>query len=285
MPTIAKKGAIKKPAASKVASKKMTVVKSVAKPVAKAKETVATKVIKATKTVVAKAKSSTKTSKPTEKKIIKATKVSKPAKKMTAVAKPKSVIKKEIVTKVTKPERSKVGKSMKATKTNTKLNMQQATIVAHTHQKEAMTKPIATDFSNLSFLGITPYQEKSGEEYMNDIQLKHFQNILMAWKVALMEEVDRTLHHMQDEAANYPDPNDRASQEEEFSLELRARDRERKLTRKIDEALKRITDKEYGFCDACGIEIGIRRLEARPTATLCIDCKTLDEIREKHIVS
>jgi DnaK suppressor protein len=97
-----------------------------------------------------------------------------------------------------------------------------------------------------------------------------------------MEEVDRTVHHMQDEATNFPDPNDRATQESEFSLELRTRDRERKLIKKIDEALDRIEEHEYGYCEACGVEIGIRRLEARPTATLCIDCKTLDEIREKQ---
>jgi DnaK suppressor protein len=130
--------------------------------------------------------------------------------------------------------------------------------------------------------GITPYKEKKGEEYMNDEQLEHFRGILNAWKKELMEEVDRTVHHMQDEAANFPDPNDRATQEEEFSLELRTRDRERKLIRKIDEALARINNEEYGYCEACGVEIGIRRLEARPTATLCIDCKTLEEIREKQ---
>ena len=101
----------------------------------------------------------------------------------------------------------------------------------------------------------------------------------------LMEEVDRTVHHMQDEAANFPDPADRASQEEEFSLELRARDRERKLIKKIDETLQIIEDNEYGWCDSCGIEIGIRRLEARPTASLCIDCKTLAEIKEKQLGS
>ena len=100
-----------------------------------------------------------------------------------------------------------------------------------------------------------------------------------------MEEVDRTVHHMQDEAANFPDPADRASQEEEFSLELRTRDRERKLIKKIDQTLQRIEDDDYGFCDSCGVEIGIRRLEARPTATLCIDCKTLAEIKEKQVGS
>ena len=134
-----------------------------------------------------------------------------------------------------------------------------------------------------SFLGFEPYKEKKGEEYMNDAQVKHFRMILNAWKKELMEEVDRTVHHMQDEAANFPDPNDRATQESEFTMELRARDRERKLIKKIDESLTALDDGEYGYCEQCGIEIGIRRLEARPTATLCIDCKTLDEIKEKHI--
>ena len=129
----------------------------------------------------------------------------------------------------------------------------------------------------------TPYEEKPGEEYMNEAQLEHFEKILKNWKADLMQEVDRTVHHMQDDAANFPDPNDRATQESEFSLELRTRDRERKLIKKIDEALKRIESGDYGYCESCGVEIGIRRLEARPTATLCIDCKTLDELREKQM--
>ena len=131
--------------------------------------------------------------------------------------------------------------------------------------------------------GIAPYIEKRGEEYMNEEQTEHFRQILLAWKHELMEEVDRTVHHMQDEAANFPDPNDRATQESDFSMELRTRDRERKLIKKIDEALMHLDNDEYGYCDACGVEIGIRRLEARPTATQCIDCKTLDEIREKQM--
>jgi DnaK suppressor protein len=138
-------------------------------------------------------------------------------------------------------------------------------------------KPIASPFS------FKPYAETEGEEYMNEAQLKHFEAILNNWKAELMKEVDRTVHHMQDDAANFPDPNDRATQESEFSLELRTRDRERKLIKKIDDALKEIESGDYGFCESCGIDIGIRRLEARPTATLCIDCKTLDEIREKQM--
>jgi DnaK suppressor protein len=127
-----------------------------------------------------------------------------------------------------------------------------------------------------------PYKLKKGEEYMNEQQLEHFRAILLNWKQNLMEEVDRTVQHMQIEAANCPDLNDRASKEEEIILELRERDRERKLIKKIEDTLERIKNHEYGYCDACGVEIGLRRLEARPTATLCIDCKTLDEIREKQ---
>jgi DnaK suppressor protein len=138
--------------------------------------------------------------------------------------------------------------------------------------------------SNASLLKhFTPYKVKKGEEYMNSVQLDHFKVILNAWKQDLMEEVDRTVNHLKEDAANFADPNDRASQEEEFSLELRARDRERKLTNKINDTLELIEQDEYGFCDTCGVEIGIRRLEARPTATLCIDCKTLAEIKEKQL--
>ncbi len=130
----------------------------------------------------------------------------------------------------------------------------------------------------------TPYQEASGEEFMNEEQEAHFRHILESWRKQLREEVDRTVHHMQDDAANFPDPSDRATQEEEFTLELRTRDRERRLIKKIEESLEDLDKGEYGFCESCGSEIGIRRLEARPTATLCIDCKTLAEIREKNRV-
>lgn len=134
----------------------------------------------------------------------------------------------------------------------------------------------------LAIAGVEPYVEKPGEEYMSNEQLEHFTNILSAWKTQLREEVDRTVDHMKDEASNFPDPVDRATQEEEFSLELRARDRERRLIKKIAKTLKKIEEDEFGYCESCGIEIGIRRLEARPTADLCIDCKTLAEIKEKQ---
>ncbi|TPD54507.1 MAG: RNA polymerase-binding protein DksA [Thalassolituus maritimus] len=129
----------------------------------------------------------------------------------------------------------------------------------------------------------TPYDLKEGEEYMNEAQQDHFRNILGNWRQELMEEVDRTKEHMQTELNNYADPNDRASQEEEFNLELRTRDRERKLLKKIQKTIDLIDKDDYGYCVACGVEIGIRRLEARPTADLCIDCKTLAEIKEKQL--
>lgn len=132
------------------------------------------------------------------------------------------------------------------------------------------------------FRNFEPYEPAKGEEYMGEKQLAHFTQILDAWKAELMAEVDRTVTHMKDEAANFPDPADRATQEEEFSLELRTRDRERKLIKKIESTLELIEDIDYGFCDSCGVEIGIKRLEARPTATECIDCKTLAEIKEKQ---
>lgn len=152
--------------------------------------------------------------------------------------------------------------------------------------KKAPARPAPRKVSRAAgdmFRGFTPYPLKKGEPYMNDPQKAHFRDILRGWKRELMEEVDRTVHHMQDEAANFPDPNDRATQESEFSLELRTRDRERKLIKKIEESLANLDANEYGYCDTCGVEIGIRRLEARPTATQCIDCKQLDEIREKQM--
>ncbi len=129
----------------------------------------------------------------------------------------------------------------------------------------------------------TPYVAQPGEEYMNDRQLNHFRRILNNWKAELSDDIDRTVHTMQDEVTMFADPNDRASQESDMALELRNRDRERKLIKKIDDTLAKIDAHEYGYCESCGVEIGLKRLEARPTATLCIDCKTLDEIREKQV--
>jgi RNA polymerase-binding transcription factor len=149
-----------------------------------------------------------------------------------------------------------------------------------TPKRQTASVPRAVDSP---FKNFTPYEPKRGEAYMGSKQLDHFRDILLKWRQELMEEVDRTVHHMQDEAANFPDPADRATQEEEFSIELRTRDRERKLIKKIDQTIERIDQEDYGYCDTCGVEIGLRRLEARPTATQCVDCKTLDEIKERQL--
>ena len=127
-----------------------------------------------------------------------------------------------------------------------------------------------------------PYKPSRSESYMNDEQIEHFRGLLLQWRGELVDEVSRTVTHMKDEASNFPDPADRATQEEEFSLELRTRDRERKLIKKIDTTLENLQNDDYGYCDACGVEIGVQRLEVRPTATLCIDCKTLAEIKERQ---
>jgi len=193
-----------------------------------------------------------------------------PAKKK-AAAKKKAVVKKKAVTKKKTVAKKKTAVKKKAAPAGKK-----------PARKSAAAKRVSAPAPVGPVPGIAPYKEKRGEEYMGPEQVEHFRKILNAWKRELMEEVDRTVHHMQDEAANFPDPNDRATQESEFSMELRTRDRERKLIKKIDESLLKLDNDEYGYCEACGVEIGIRRLEARPTATLCIDCKTLDEIREKQ---
>ena len=128
-----------------------------------------------------------------------------------------------------------------------------------------------------------PYKAKKGEEYMNSKQLGHFRKMLEAWKAELSQDIDTTLHSMQDEQTVFADPNDRATQESDMALELRNRDRERKLIKKINETIAKIDSGDYGYCESCGVEIGLERLQARPTATLCIDCKTLEEIRERQV--
>jgi DnaK suppressor protein len=208
-----------------------------------------------------------------------------PAKKKTAAK--KKVTKKKTVAKATVAKatvaKKAVAKKAVAKKTVAKKTVtKKKVVVSKTTPKKKTTASRRLPL-NLSqeFKQFEPYKLKKGEEYMNDDQIDHFLNILGSWKRELMEEVDRTVHHMQDEAANFPDPNDRASQESDFTMELRTRDRERKLIKKIDESIVHLESGDYGYCEDCGIEIGIRRLEARPTATQCIDCKSLSEIREK----
>ncbi len=146
-----------------------------------------------------------------------------------------------------------------------------------------MTVAKTTSLSLLALAGVSPYQLGKDEEYMNEAQIEHFRKILKAWHAQIMEEAERTKSQMQDEVTNFADPADRATQEEEFSLELRNRDRERKLLKRIEQTLIKLDEGDYGYCDTCGIEIGLKRLEARPTAELCVDCKTLAELREKQM--
>ena len=148
--------------------------------------------------------------------------------------------------------------------------------------KKVVAKPITPKNSG-GLKKFNSYKPKANESYMNKSQIKHFIKILNDWKIELSSDIDRTVSHMQDELTAYADPNDRASQESDMALELRNRDRERKLIKKIDGTLLNIGNNEYGYCNVCAEEIGLNRLLARPTATLCIDCKTLDEIREKQM--
>jgi len=211
---------------------------------------------------------------------VKKTAVKKTAVKKKTVTKKKAVAKKKAAKKTVAKKKvvKKSAKKTTAKKTVTKKKVAKSTATPKKLPKKTVSrKKTSSDFGDF-----IPYQEKIDEDYMNEDQSQHFMDLLLSWKQELMEEVDRTVSHMKDEAANFPDPNDRATQESEFTMELRTRDRERKLIKKIDESIEMLESSEYGYCEECGIEIGVRRLEARPTATLCIDCKSLDEIRERQ---
>ena len=202
-------------------------------------------------------------------------------------SKPKTSTKKVPVqikssTKVAKAVKKSVKKTT-ARKTPTKKASAKKSSTKKVAKKTAPKKSTIdiSDFSNFSST-FQPYKSKKNEKYMNANQKKHFESILQAWKNALHEEQQRTEDLIQNDQGNFPDSVDRASKEEEFMLELRKRDRERKLISKIEQSMKDLSDNFYGFCETCGIEIGIKRLEARPTATQCIDCKTIEEIKEKQ---
>ena len=209
----------------------------------------------------------------------KAKSVKKPVSKTPAK---KSAAKTKVASKpISAPSKITVSKTTKA-----KVKTKSAPPAA---SKERRPEPIAIVAADVAVIAAPEYvpppaiepAPEASEPYMDAEQLQHFKSLLWQWKRELMEEVDHTITEMK-EAGVMADPNDCATQEETFSLELRTRDRERKLLKKIEEALQKIEDEEYGYCDTCGVEIGVRRLEARPTATLCIDCKTLDEIKEKR---
>lgn len=235
----------------------------------KAKKTTTASKAKAKKTAKTTTKAKSKpTKKVTIKKAIPKKVVAKPKAKVTSKTKPKAATKKlpSKTTAKTKNKPKSLTKSKKSVVVKKDFDLQ------------------AEVSGNLIRHKFHPYIPKTNEEYMNDSQLEHFKLILDDWKNELMEEVDETIKELKEAGVRRvpADPNDRASQEENFTVELRTRDRERKLIKKIEDALSMIDDKDYGYCESCGEEIGLRRLEARPTAFLCIDCKTLDEIREKR---
>ena len=200
----------------------------------------------------------------------------KPVSRKKPAAKKKPATKKKPVSKKKKPvAKKKVSKKKAARKpvARKKPVRRKAPVRAKRSVGDLLSGPIH---------GIEPYTPKRGEEYMSGEQLDHFEAILVSWKNELMTEVDRTVHHMQDEAANFPDPNDRATQESEFGLELRTRDRERKLLRKINSAIARIEEGTYGFCEETGEEIGLKRLEARPVATMSLEAQERREVAERQ---
>ncbi len=271
---VASKRVSKKKVARKKASKKKVARKKVAKKVSKKKVTRKKVAKKASKKKVAKKASKKKVAKKASKKKVARKKAAK--KKVAKKASKKKVAKKAAKKKVAKKaSKKKVAKKASTRKVTRKAPVRKKRAPARSSRSRAalLSGPIH---------GIDPYKPRRGEEYMSQGQLDHFHQILSAWKRELMFEVDRTVHHMQDEAANFPDPNDRATQESEFGLELRTRDRERKLLRKIDSALARIEDGSYGFCDETGEEIGLKRLEARPVATLCLEAQERRELAERQ---
>ena len=262
----------------KVAAKKTTTTKKVAKKKAVSKKRAPARKKTSTRKVAKKkaAKKKAVSRKKVAKKVAKKKAVSK-KKVAKKVAKKKPAAKKKAVSKK-KPAAKKKAVSKKRPAVKKKVPARKASV----HKVPARRAKPRRNVLSGPIHGIAPYKPRRGEEYMSDKQLKHFHKILSAWKRELMNEVDRTVHHMQDEAANFPDPNDRATQESEFGLELRTRDRERKLLRKIDSALARIDEGDYGFCDETGEEIGLKRLEARPVATLCLEAQERRELAERQ---
>ena len=260
-----KKVAAKKPAAKaaakKVVAKKAAVKKGAAK--APAKKAAAKAPAKAPAKTAAAKKAPTKA----------------PVKKVATKSAPSKANAQKAPAKTAKPSKGKAATaSAKTSKSTVKAPAKKTASRA-----KANSKKVARAVGTVqNFDDFKPYKPSRGDSYMDEKQLEHFRGLLLQWRGELVDEVTRTVSHMKDEASNFPDPADRATQEEEFSLELRTRDRERKLIKKIDGMLERITIDDYGYCDACGIEIGVKRLEARPTATLCIDCKTLSEIKERQ---
>ncbi|MFM1866011.1 MAG: polymerase-binding transcription factor DksA [Pseudomonadota bacterium] len=201
-----------------------------------------------------------------------------------AVEAAKSVVAKPTAKKVAaKPVAKKPAAKKVAAKPVAKKPAAKKVVAKPVAKKPAAKKVAAKSQGSSTNKTFKKYDAKANESYMSKNQMKHFKDILAEWKNELSHDIDKTVSHMQDELTSYADPNDRASQESDMALELRNRDRERKLIKKIEQTIRNIDNDEYGYCEQCGEEIGLNRLQARPTATLCIDCKTLDEIREKQM--
>ena len=190
---------------------------------------------------------------------------------------------KKAVSKKT-PAKTTSSKKSSAKKTTAKKAIAKKQIVKKIAVKKTPAKKIVKKAANKKrTTPISSYKGRKGEKYMSAAMKKHFNAVLIEWREHLRDEMQKTFDHLKNKGESYADPIDRASQEEEFAFELRTRDRERKLLNKIASSLEQIKQDDYGYCYACGIEIGVKRLEARPTATHCIDCKTLDEIKEKQL--
>ena len=273
-----KKSATKKPVkksvkkvakAKKVVAKKRTAKKMVKKPV---KNSAAKKINKK----IEKVKKMVKQKKPIKKVIVKLKSI-KPVKK---IAPQSATIVKDKKKDTLKAKPAPLSPSTSKKKQKSEKKGRDVINENNVMETAARSKKPTTLLGALEF---TPFQAQSNEAYMNELQREHFRKILNAWKQQLMQDVDLTVGHLKEEAVFYADPVDRATQEEGFNLELRTRDRERRLIKKIEQSLDLLNTSEYGFCEDCGAEIGIRRLEARPTAVKCIDCKTFQEIREKQL--
>ena len=285
-----KKAAVKKTVAKKSAARKTATRKPKAtkKKAASVKKKVSRKKVSAKKVSRKKVSAKKASRKKVSAKKVSRKKVSakKPAARKISKKKvsKKKVSKKKVVSKKVSKKKAAPKKAASKKKAAPKNAVRKTTVRKKSVTKKAPAHRPRSSGNLLSgpIHGVKPYKPRRGEGYMSEKQLGHFRNILGAWKSELIVEVDRTVHHMQDEAANFPDPNDRATQESEFGLELRTRDRERKLLRKIESALTRIDDASYGYCDETGEEIGLKRLEARPVATMCVEAQERRELAERQ---
>ena len=196
---------------------------------------------------------------------------------------PKKAVQKKTPAKTTSTKKSSAKKTTVKKAIAKKQIVKKMAVKKTAVKKTPAKKSIKKAAAKKRVTPMSSYKGRKGEKYMSAAMKKHFNSVLIEWREHLRDEMQKTFDHLKNKGESYADPIDRASQEEEFAFELRTRDRERKLLNKIAGSLEQIKQDDYGYCYACGIEIGVKRLEARPTATHCIDCKTLDEIKEKQL--